>query len=159
MPLVFMKSPKAFSLSLKNQNKPGFSLTARPLLPISQSRKRILYSGDSRMGIQNWSEEVILVNLATEPDMGDELQTVIDLVVEDKTQNVVVDFIDTDIITSSSIAKLLKLRKVLHDNGRTLVFSSVKPKTRSIFNVTGLESVFDFIDDQFIALASLQLVN
>ncbi|MHC4554431.1 MAG: hypothetical protein ACYSUS_03905, partial [Planctomycetota bacterium] len=66
------------------------------------------------MGIQNWSEEVILVNLATEPDMGDELQTVIDLVVEDKTQNVVVDFIDTDIITSSSIAKLLKLRKVLH---------------------------------------------
>ncbi|MHC4771597.1 MAG: STAS domain-containing protein, partial [Planctomycetota bacterium] len=94
-----------------------------------------------------------------EPDMGDELQTVIDLVVEDKTQNVVVDFIDTDIITSSSIAKLLKLRKVLHDNGRTLVFSSVKPKTRSIFNVTGLESVFDFIDDQFIALASLQLVN
>jgi anti-anti-sigma factor len=150
MPLVFMKSPKAFSLSLKNQNKPGFSLTARPLLPISQSRKRILY---------NWSEEVILVNLATEPDMGDELQTVIDLVVEDKTQNVVVDFIDTDIITSSSIAKLLKLRKVLHDNGRTLVFSSVKPKTRSIFNVTGLESVFDFIDDQFIALASLQLVN
>jgi anti-anti-sigma factor len=154
-----MKSPKAFSLSVKNQNKPGFSLTTQPLLPISQSRKRILYSGDSRMGIQNWSEEVILVNLATEPDMGDELQTVIDLVVEDKTQNVVVDFIDTDIITSSSIAKLLKLRKVLHDNGRTLVFSSVKPKTRSIFNVTGLESVFDFIDDQFIALASLQLVN
>ena len=111
------------------------------------------------MGIQNWSEDVILVNLATEPDMGDELQTVIDLVAEDATQNVVVDFVDTDIITSSSIAKLLKLRKVLHDNGRTLVFSSVQPKTRSIFNVTGLESVFDFMDDQFIALASLQLVN
>jgi len=111
------------------------------------------------MGIQNWSEDVILVNLATEPDMGDELQTVIDLVAEDATRDVVVDFVDTDIITSSSIAKLLKLRKVLHDNGRTLVFCSVSPKTRSIFNVTGLESVFDFMDDQFIALASLQLVN
>ena len=111
------------------------------------------------MGIQNWSEDVILVNLAKEPDMGEELQTVIDLVSEDKAQNVVVDFMDTDIITSSSIAKLLKLRKVLHDNNRTLIFSSVKPKTRSIFNVTGLESVFEFMDDQFIALASLQLVN
>ena len=111
------------------------------------------------MGIQNWSEEVILVNLATEPDMGDELQTVIDLLEEDTARDVVVDFMDTDIITSSSIAKLLKLRKVLHDNGRTLVFSSVRPKTRSIFSVTGLESVFDFMDDQFIALASLQLVN
>ncbi len=111
------------------------------------------------MGIQNWSEDVILINLATEPDMGDELQTVIDLVAENTMQDVVVDFVDTDIITSSSIAKLLKLRKVLHDNSRTLVFSSVPPKTRSIFNVTGLESVFDFMDDQFIALASLQLVN
>ena len=111
------------------------------------------------MGIQNWSEDVILVNLATEPDMGDELQTVIDLVAENTTQDVVVDFADTDIITSSSIAKFLKLRKVLCDNGRTLVFCSVSPKTRSIFSVTGLESVFDFTDDQFIALASLQLAN
>ena len=111
------------------------------------------------MGIQNWSEDVILVNLATEPDMGDELQTIIELVTENTTQDVVVDFIDTDVVTSSSIAKLLKLRKVLDDNGRTLVFCSVSPKTRSIFNITGLESVFDFMDDQFIALASLQLVN
>ena len=111
------------------------------------------------MGIQNWSEDVILVNLATEPDMGDELQTDIDLVTDDQKQNVVVDFMDTDIITSSSIAKMLKLRKILHDNGRTLVFSSVKPKTRSIFHVTGLESVFEFMDDQFIALASLQMAN
>jgi anti-anti-sigma factor len=111
------------------------------------------------MGIQNWSENVILVNLAKEPDMGEELQTVIDVVSENRTQSVVVDFADADIVTSSSIAKLLKLRKVLHDNNQTLVFCSVKPKTRSIFNVTGLDSVFDFMDDQFIALASLQLVN
>ncbi|RKY12644.1 MAG: hypothetical protein DRP52_04440 [Planctomycetota bacterium] len=111
------------------------------------------------MGIQNWSEDVIVVNLATEPDMGDELQTVIGLVTENTMRDVVVDFADADIVTSSSIAKFLKLRKVLCDNGRTLVFCSVSPKTRSIFSVTGLESVFDFTDDQFIALASLQLVN
>ena len=111
------------------------------------------------MGIQNWSESVILVNLAKEPDMGEELQTVIDMINEDAELNVVVDFADVDIVTSSSIAKLLKLRKNLADNGRKLVFSSVIPKTRSIFNITGLDSVFEFVDDQFIALASLQLVN
>ena len=111
------------------------------------------------MGIQNWSENVILVNLAKEPDMGEELQTVIDIVSENTTQSEVVDFADADIITSSSIAKLLKLRKVLHDNSQMLVLCGVKPKTRSIFNVTGLDSVFDFMDDQFVALASLQLVN
>lgn len=111
------------------------------------------------MGIQNWSESVILVNLAKEPDMGEELQTVIDVILENREQSVVVDFADADIITSSSIAKLLKLRKVLHDNNQSLVFCSVQPKTRSIFNVTGLDSVFDFMDDQFVALASMQLVN
>jgi anti-anti-sigma factor len=111
------------------------------------------------MGIQNWSENVILVNIAKEPDMGEELQTVIDIVLENRTQGVVVDFSDADIITSSSIAKLLKLRKVLHDNNQTLIFCGVHPKTRSIFNVTGLDSVFDFMDDQFVALASLQLAN
>ncbi|MHC4551169.1 MAG: STAS domain-containing protein [Planctomycetota bacterium] len=111
------------------------------------------------MGIQNWSEEVILVNLAKEPDMGEELQTVIGIVTENDKLDVVVDFVDIDVVTSSSIAKLLKLRKVLCDNGRKFVLSTVGPKTRSIFSVTGLDNVFTFVDDQFVALASLQMVN
>lgn len=111
------------------------------------------------MGIQNWSENLILVNLPKEPDMGEELLTVISIISENAEMDVVVDFSDTDIITSSSVAKLLKLRKVLYDNNRKLVFCGVKPKTKSIFNITGLDSVFEFVEDQFIALASLQLVN
>ena len=111
------------------------------------------------MGIQNWSENVILVNLAKEPDMGEELQTVIDMVSEETDKDVVIDFSDTDIVTSSSIAKLLKLRKVQHDNDKKLLFSSVCPKTKSIFDITGLDNVFEFVDDQFVALASLQMVN
>lgn len=111
------------------------------------------------MGIQNWSDDVILVNLAKEPDMGEELQTVIGIVTENENRDVVVNFSDVDILTSSSIAKLLKLRKVLCDNGQKLVFCSIQPKTRSVFTVTGLDSVFQFVDDQFVALASLQLVN
>ena len=111
------------------------------------------------MGIQNWSDDVILVNLAQEPDMGEELLTVISMVTENGNLNVVVDFADVDIVTSSSIAKLLKLRKVLCDNEQRLVFCSVQPKTKSIFSVTGLNNVFGFMDDQFVALASLQLVN
>lgn len=111
------------------------------------------------MGIQNWSDDVILVNLPQEPDMGEELQTVIGLTLENRGLDVVVDFSDVDIVTSSSIAKLLKLRKVLADNDQKLLFCSVGPKTRSIFSVTGLDNVFHFVDDSFVALASLQLVN
>ncbi len=111
------------------------------------------------MGIQNWSETVILVNLAPEPDMGEELSTAIALAAEQCEKDVVIDFADVQIVTSSSLSKLLKLRKTLFDNGRRLVLCSVQPKTRSIFHLTGLESVFEFLDDQFVALASMQFVN
>ena len=68
------------------------------------------------MGIQNWSENVILVNLAAEPDLGEEIQSVCEIVSKRTDQDVVMDFSDVEILTSSSIAKLLKLRKVLFDN-------------------------------------------
>ena len=111
------------------------------------------------MGIQNWSDEIILVNLANEPQMGEELQTVIDTAGKRGNCDVVVDFADVDIVTSSSIAKLLKLRKTLVGCGQRIVFCSVDTKTKSIFTLTGLENVFEFVDDQFVALAGLQLTQ
>ncbi|NLH17517.1 MAG: STAS domain-containing protein [Phycisphaerae bacterium] len=110
------------------------------------------------MGIQNWSETIILVNLASEPQMGEELQTVVDMV-RRRCRDVVIDFSEADIVTSSSIAKLLKLRKTLADSDHRLVFSGVKAKTRNIFSVTGLDVVFEFVEDQFLALAGLQMAD
>ena len=111
------------------------------------------------MGIQNWSENIILVSLAQEPHMSEELRTVAEIVADRGDCDVVVDFSAVDIITSSNIAKLLKLRKILQDCGHRLVLCGLKKQTRNIFLVTGLENVFEFVDDKFIALASLQLVS
>ena len=65
------------------------------------------------MGVQNWSDNIILVNLAPEPQTGEELQTAIEMVTDNGGFDVVVDFAQVGIITSSSIAKLLKLRKAV----------------------------------------------
>lgn len=111
------------------------------------------------MGIQNWSENIILVNLAEEPYLGEELQTTLQMVAEKADCDVVVDFAAVSMITSSSLAKLLKLRKTLNENRRKLVFCGVKPQTKGIFKLTGLDSVFTFVNDQFMALAGLQMVN
>jgi len=111
------------------------------------------------MGIQDWSESVILVNLAEEPQMGEELRTVIEIANNRGDCDVVIDFSAVDIVTSSSLAKLLKLRKVLKDCDRHLILCGVKPQTREIFQVTGLDNVLKCVDDQFVALASLQLVS
>jgi anti-anti-sigma factor len=111
------------------------------------------------MGIQNWSENIVLVDLPTEPLMGDELKTIADIIKDRGDCDVVVDFSTIDIITSSSLSKFLKLRKMLMDCDHRLIFCSVAPATKGIFAVTGLDGIFKVVDDKFVALAGLQLVR
>ena len=111
------------------------------------------------MGIQNWSDDIILVDLPAEPDLGDELKTVTEMVRDRGDCEVVVDFSKVDIVTSSSLSKLLKLRKLVGDCGHRLVFCSVAPATKGVFMITGLDGIFEIVDDKFVALASLQMVG
>ncbi|MHC4389098.1 MAG: STAS domain-containing protein [Planctomycetota bacterium] len=111
------------------------------------------------MGIQNWSDDIILVDLPQEPQMGEELKTVTEMVRDRGNCEVVVDFSSIDIVTSSSLSKLLKLRKLLADCSHRLVFCNVAAATKGIFTVTGLDGVFEIVDDKFVALASLQIVS
>jgi len=111
------------------------------------------------MGIQDWSEDIVLVDLPPEPEMGDELKTVTGIARDRGDCDVVIDFSEVDIVTSSSLSKLLKLRKLLGDCGHRLVFCSVAAATKGIFTVTGLDGIFELADDKFVALASLQMVS
>jgi len=103
------------------------------------------------MGIQDWSEDIILVDLPQEPEVGEELKTVTEMVRDRGDCDVVVDFSGVDIVTSSSLSKMLKLRKMLTD--------CVAAATKGIFMVTGLDGIFEFADDKFVALAGLQMVS
>lgn len=111
------------------------------------------------MGIQEWSENIILVDLPQEPNVGEELKSVTEMVRDRGDCDVVMDFSNVDILTSSSLSKLLKLRKLLADCAHRLVFSNVAPATKGIFTVTGLDGIFEIADDKFVALASLQVVS
>lgn len=111
------------------------------------------------MAIQDWSENIILVDLPPEPQMGDELEAVTQIVRDRADCEVVVDFSSVDIVTSSSLSKFLKLRKLLTDCGHQLVFCSVAPATKKVFTITGLDEVFEFVDDKFTALAGLQMAS
>ncbi len=111
------------------------------------------------MGIQNWSDDIILVDLPAEPQMGDELQTVTEIVRDRGDCDVVVDFSSVDIVTSSSLSKFLKLRKLLADCEHRLVLCNVAPATKGVLTITGLDGIFETVDDKFVALASLQMVS
>jgi len=109
------------------------------------------------MGIQNWSDDIVLVDLPQEPQIGDELKTVTEIALDRGDCDVVIDFSSVDIITSSSLSKFLKLRKLLADCGHRLVFCNVAAATKGVFTVTGLDGIFEIVDDKFVALASLQM--
>ncbi len=111
------------------------------------------------MAIQDWSENIILVDLPPEPQMGDELEAVTQIVRDRGDCEVVVDFSGVDIVTSSTLSKLLKLRKLLTDCGHQLVFCGAAPATKRIFTITGLDEIFEFVDDKFTALAGLQMTG
>ncbi|MGA2070432.1 MAG: STAS domain-containing protein [Sedimentisphaerales bacterium] len=108
------------------------------------------------MGFQNWSDDIILVDLTREPRMRGELKTLIEIVRDRGDCDVVVDFSNIDIMTSTSISGLLRLRKLLTDCGHRLIFCNVLVATRSVFSVVGLDEVFEFADDKFASLATLQ---
>ena len=132
-----------------------------PRLPADKTANKLNLrkQDEMNMGIQNWSEDIVLVDLPQEPEMGEELKTVTQVVRDRGDCEVVIDFSKVDIVTSSSLSKLLRLKKLLGDCGHRLVFCSVAPATKGIFTVTGLDGIFEIVDDKFVALAGLQMVG
>jgi anti-anti-sigma regulatory factor len=108
------------------------------------------------MGFQNWSDDVILVDLPREPRMRSELKTLVEICRDRGDCDVVMDFSTVDIMTSTSISGLLRLRKLLADCNHRLIFCNIPAATRGVFSVVGLDEVFEFAEDKFAALATLQ---
>ena len=63
------------------------------------------------MTIQNWSDNVFLVELADDPQFTDDLTALLEAVENNSQLDVVLNFQNVHFLNSSNIAKLLKLRK------------------------------------------------
>lgn len=109
-----------------------------------------------KMGVQTWSEDVIVVDLPRELEGHNELQTVVETLRRRGDYDVVVDFSDADIVASVTFSRLLELRSLLRASGRKLVLCSVAPATKAVFTAVLLEKLFDFTENKPAALASLQ---
>ncbi len=112
------------------------------------------------MGIQNLSEDVIIVELPSEgSEIADELKAVNEIVSDRCDCDVIVDFSRVEIITSSNISNLLILRSLLQDCGHQLILCNVATMTKCIFVVAGLNEIFIFVDDKSTALEAVQSVK
>jgi len=109
------------------------------------------------MGIQNLSENIILLTLPCDRlERADELKN-LNEVISDKSQcDVIIDFSAVEIINSWNISNLLILRDMLDGAGRKLILCNVNTTTKCIFVVAGLSETFIFADNRSAALDIIQ---
>jgi anti-anti-sigma factor len=108
------------------------------------------------MGIDHSSQGILTVDLLPEPDMANELEKAAKIAREEADCDMIVDFSNVDIITSSNIAKILKLKKLLDGFGHRLVLCGLISATKQIFKLAGLDQVLEFADDKSAALTTIQ---
>ncbi len=108
------------------------------------------------MGIQDLSEDVVLVTLPPQPQQSDELEAINAMLGEAIERDIVIDFSKVEMLTSESICGLLILAKLLAGAGHQLALCSVPPAINDIFVRTGLLSVFEFADTESDAVTQLK---
>jgi anti-anti-sigma regulatory factor len=108
------------------------------------------------MGIQTFSEDIILISLPEQPQHGDEIDIVNKLLSDSVDFDVMVDFSKVEMLTSGSICGLMILSKLLRGAERKLVLYNLPPAIEQIFVRTGLVTVFDLADDEMDAQQRIQ---
>jgi len=108
------------------------------------------------MAIQDWSENIIMANLADDPAFTDELKILTERSVREP-KDIVLNLSVVKYLNSSNISRLLKLRKVLVDAKHRLCLCDIPTQVWGVFLLTGLDSLFDVAEDTASALAMLQM--
>jgi anti-anti-sigma factor len=110
------------------------------------------------MPVQQWSDRVLLGDMANDPQFTDDVNAIIEQVTENPQTDVLINLAEVSFLNSSNIAKLLKLRKAVQvTNQRKLKLCGVNTQVWGVFLVTGLDRIFEFADDVPSGLASLQM--
>ena len=110
------------------------------------------------MVIQNWSDKIIMADLADDPELTDDLVALAERL-EQEPKDTLINFAAVRFLNSSNISRLLKLRKIILDSNKRLCLCGIVIQVWGVFLLTGLDSLFDVVEDTSTALASLQIIK
>lgn len=110
------------------------------------------------MAVQQWSDSVLLAEVSDDPQFTDDVHQLLETCTAAPQNHVLLNMSGVNYLNSSNIAKLLKLRKlVCVTNERRLKLCKINRQAWSVFLVTGLDRIFDVVDDVPTGLAGLQI--
>jgi hypothetical protein len=110
------------------------------------------------MWIENLSDKtfVIYIAVSPEPEMRRELEIINEIVLGRNDCNVIISLANIEMLTSSSITKLVMLQNSLSQGERLLILCRVGLPTKGIFTTAGLNSLFVFVNDVSDALTTIR---
>ena len=107
------------------------------------------------MTVQQWNEDTLVVQLTDDPGLSEDMAEVSNRL-RSGPCDVVLDMRDLGLLTSSGIAKFLRLRKHMIEHHRRLILCSLNDRVWTVFLATGLDAIFEFAPTVTEALARMQ---
>ena len=107
--------------------------------------------------IHKLSDDCLFVGLVEYSKISELLQSIQELVREEPHINVIVDLSRVPLLTSIHLSCLLQLRDMLVQNGKKLILCNVPFQIKCEFTVCDLREVFEFAEDKFSAVETLQI--
>ena len=110
------------------------------------------------MAIQEWSDTIRVAQLNDDPQFTEDLAALTEAL-DARPTHVVLNLGALGFVNSSNVARLLRLRKRMLTLQRRLILCEANSQVWSVFQVTGLDKIFDFTKDVSTALAKVQLTQ
>ncbi|MEM8738976.1 MAG: STAS domain-containing protein [Planctomycetota bacterium] len=110
------------------------------------------------MPLQKWSDDIWVCQLSSEPAFSEDVDTLLSRYeASGAPPHVVLDLSEAEVLNSSNLSQMLRVRKLVSDAGRRVKISGPSNAVWTLFLTMGLDQVFDFAQDTATALAELQL--
>jgi anti-anti-sigma regulatory factor len=108
------------------------------------------------MAIEGVSNDILLITLPEQPQNGNEIELVNKMLSDAVEHDVVMNFERVKMLTSATICGLMILDRLLKGAGRQFVLCNIPSHVKQVFARTGLLSVFEFSDNQQMALEEVR---
>jgi anti-anti-sigma factor len=106
------------------------------------------------MTLNQWDDNILILELLDEPDFSEDTDTLLLKLREgnEPFPNVIVDLQNVATLNSSNLGALIEIKKILQTKDRRMVICNISDSIWSTMLATGLDQVFEFIEDTTTAL-------
>ena len=113
--------------------------------------------GFKQMTNQQWSDQILVVEMGDDPQFTDELNSLTEQLERNPSLDVVLDMWEVNQIYSSNISQLLRVRAAVIANKRRLFLAATRTQVWGVLQEISLDKKFDVADDVASALTSLEM--